>query len=82
MRSAADTVGKPYVAPPGTPAEIMSILRNAFAKVAQDPQLQADARKNMLPVKYLSPEECLKAYDFLLNQPQDVVNEFKKYIKY
>lgn len=82
MRSAADTVGKPYVAPPGTPGEIMNILRNAFAKVAQDPQLLEDARKNMLPVKYLSPEECLKAYDFLLNQPQDVVNEFKKYVKY
>ena len=82
MRSAADTVGKPYVAPPGTPKEIMNILRDAFAKVAKDPQLQADAKKNMLPVKYLSPEECLKSYDFLLNQPQDVVSEFKKYVKY
>jgi tripartite-type tricarboxylate transporter receptor subunit TctC len=82
MRSAADTVGKPYVAPPGTPEEIMNILRNAFANVTKDPQLQEDAKKNMLPVKYLSVEECLKSYNFLLNQPQDVVNEFKKYIKY
>ncbi len=82
MRSASDRVGRPYVAPPGTPKEIMNILREAFAKVAKDPQLQADAKKNMLPVEYLSAEESLKSVNYLLNQPEDVVNEFKKYIKY
>jgi len=82
MRSAADTVGKPYVAPPGTPKEALAILRNAFVNVLKDPQLLADAKKNMLPVKYLTPEECLQAMNFLLNQPEEIVREFKKYIKY
>jgi len=82
MRSAADTVGKPYVAPSGTPPEAMTILRNAFIGVLKDPQFLADAKRNMLPVNYLSPEECMKAMNFLLNQPEDVVREFKKYIKY
>jgi tripartite-type tricarboxylate transporter receptor subunit TctC len=82
MRSASDKVGKPYVAPPGTPKEIINILRDAFAKVAKDPQLQADAKKNLMPVEYLSAEESLKAINYLLDQPEDVVNEFKKYIKY
>ena len=60
MRSASDKVGKPYIAPPGTPKEVMNILRNAFAKVAKDQQLQEDAKKNMMPVEYLSAEESLK----------------------
>lgn len=82
MRSASDKSGKPYVAPPGTPKEAMDVLRNAFAKVAKDPLLQADANKNLMPVEYLSAEEALKALNFILNQPEDIVNEFKKYIKY
>ncbi len=82
MRSATDKVGRPYVAPPGTPQELLAILRNAFAKVAKDPQLQADAKKNMLPVEYLSAEESLKSINYVLNQPDDIVREFKKYIKY
>lgn len=82
MRSASDKVGKPYVAPPGTPKEVMNILRDAFAKVAKDPQLQADAKKNLMPVEYLSAEGSLEAINYLLDQPDDVVREFKKYISY
>lgn len=82
MRSASDKVGRPYVAPPGTPKEAMNILRHAFDKVAQDPQLQADAKKNMMPIEYLSADDSLKSINYLLNQPEDVVNEFKKYISY
>ena len=82
MRSASDKVGKPYVCPPGTPKEIMNILRDAFAKVAKDPQLQADAKKNLMPVEYLSAVDSLEAINYLLNQPDDVVKEFKKYISY
>lgn len=82
MRSATDIVGRPYVAPPGTPKEAMDILRSAFAKVAKDPQLQAEAKKNLMPVAYLSAEECLKSVNYLLGQPEDIVREFKKYIKY
>jgi tripartite-type tricarboxylate transporter receptor subunit TctC len=82
MRSATEQVGRPYVAAPGTPPEVMKILRDAFANVAKDPQLQADARKSMMPVEYLSAEECLKVINYLLNQPGDVVKEFNKYIKF
>jgi len=36
MRSSADGIGRPYVAAPNTPANIMAILRDAFAKVLKD----------------------------------------------
>jgi tripartite-type tricarboxylate transporter receptor subunit TctC len=82
MRSAADGIGRPYVAPPGTPANIMSILREAFAKVIQDPEAREDARKNMMELEFVPAEECLKLVNFVLNQPEDIVKEASKYIKF
>jgi len=82
MRSSVEFIGRPYVAPPGTPANIMNILRDGFAKAAKDPELKEDAKKNMLEVEYTSAEECLKILTFLVNQPGDIINEFSKYVKF
>ena len=82
MRSSVEFIGRPFVAPPGTPANIMNILRDGFAKAAKDPELIADAKKNMMEVQYTSAEECLKLVTFLANQPADIINEFSKYVKF
>lgn len=82
MFSAPDLIGRPYVAPPGTPAEVMNILRLAFAKVAQDQELQVGAKKIMMKVEYTPAEECLKVLNYVFNQPQKTINEFKQYIKF
>ncbi len=82
MRSAPEKIGRPYVAPPGTPADIMNILRDAFAKVAKDPELIEDAKKNMMTIEYVPSGECLKVLNYILNQPEDIVKEFGKYIKF
>ena len=82
MRSAPDRIGRPYVAPPGTPEAVAGILRDAFARVAKDPQLQADAKRVQMNVEYLPDQEVQKVLDYLLNQPPDIVSEFAKYIKF
>ncbi len=82
MRSAPDRMGRPYVAPPGTPEAVMSVLREAFAKVAKDPALLEDARKNKMTLEYVPDKEVLKLLDYILNQPPDTVSEFAKYIKF
>ena len=82
MYSVSDRIGRPYVAPPGTPADTMNILRDAFAKMAKDPELKAEADKMMMEVEYIPPNDCLKEIQFFLNQPPEIVNEFKKYIKF
>ncbi len=82
MRSAPDRIGRPYVAPPKTPPAVMNILRDAFARVAKDPGLQEDARKNQLAVQYVPAKEVEKVSSYLLSQPPDIVNEFAKYIKF
>ena len=82
MRSAPDSMGRPYVAPPGTPEAIMSVLREAFAKVAKDPGAQEDAKKNMMAVEYVPAQEVQKVMQYLLSQPPDIIKEFGKYVKF
>jgi len=82
MRSAPDSMGRPYVAPPGTPEATMKVLRDAFAKVAKDPAALEDARKNMLGLEYVPAQEVQKVLQYLLNQPPDIVKEFGKYVKF
>jgi tripartite-type tricarboxylate transporter receptor subunit TctC len=82
MRSAADGIGQPYVAPPGTPSHIMNMLRDGMAKALKDPELKEDAKKSMMEVRFVPPEECLKLVDYVLNQPQGVIREASKYIRF
>ncbi|HWG03394.1 MAG TPA: hypothetical protein VG271_00135, partial [Beijerinckiaceae bacterium] len=41
---------KPYLAPPGVPADRLAILRDAFEKTVHDPAFVADAEKSGLVV--------------------------------
>jgi len=82
MLASGDQMGRPFVAPPGTPPDIMNLLRDAFANVAKDPELKEDVKKNMLEVEYVPADECLKILNYLLTQPEDIVKEFGKYVKF
>lgn len=83
IRSAPDSMARPYVAPPGTPAEVMAILTNAFEKATKDPALLQDAEKAQMGlVQYTSPKEVAKILDLVLNQPPDVVQDISKYMKF
>ena len=82
MLSVADRVGRPYVAPPKTRAEIMNILKDAFARVAKDPELKEESTKLMMDVDYTPADECLKELHYFFNQPANIVSEFNKYIKF
>ncbi len=42
-------LGRPFIAPPGVPAERVQILRTAFRKSVEDPELIAEAQKRGLP---------------------------------
>lgn len=82
MMAAADHIGRPFAAPPKTPANLVAILRAAFAKVSQDPELQANSKKIMMPVNYIPADDALKVMKYVLGQPNDIVNEFGKYVKF
>jgi len=82
LRSAPEVVGRPYVMTPGTPAETLRIMREAFAAAMKDPELVAESTKAKMELEYLSGEETLKILTEVLAQPKDVVDEFSKYIKF
>ena len=82
MRSAPDSMGRPYVAPPGTPEATMKVLRDAFAKVAKDPGAIEDAKKNMMALEYVPAQEVQKVLQYILSQPPDMVKEFGRYVKF
>ena len=82
MRSAPDRIGRPYMAPPKTSPEVMYVLRDAFAKVSKDPELLEDAKKFMFDMEYVPADECMKVLNFVFSQPEDIVKDFSRLIKF
>jgi tripartite-type tricarboxylate transporter receptor subunit TctC len=82
LRSGPEIIGRPYVMPPGTPDDLVTIVREAFARVARDPELREEAKKAQMEIEYIPGDQALKVLQEVLAQPQDVVAEFSKYIKF
>jgi tripartite-type tricarboxylate transporter receptor subunit TctC len=82
LRSAPEVVGRPYVMPPETPAELVQIMRTAFASAIKDPVLVAEAKKAKAELDFLPGDKAVEVMKEVLDQPKDVVDEFSKYIKF
>jgi len=82
LLAAGDQIGRPFVAPPKTPDNVMKILRDAFDKAAKDPELQVEAKNAQLDVKYVTAAECMNVLQYVFSQPANVVNEFGKYVQF
>ena len=82
VNSAPTRIYRPYVAPPGTPAEVMKILRDAFVSATRDKELLAEAKKSKMSIDFSSAEEALKVVGEVLNQPAEMAQEIGKYIKF
>jgi tripartite-type tricarboxylate transporter receptor subunit TctC len=82
LRSVPEVIGRPFVMPPGTPEDVVKIMRDAFRNALQDPELLAEAQKARLEFNFIAGDEALKIVRELLSQPKSVVDEFSKYIKF
>ena len=80
MLSSVDLMSRPFVLPPRTPANVATILREAFAKLANDPAAKAEGSRMNMDIQYTSAEECMKVVNFNLNQPEDIIKEFNKHV--
>jgi tripartite-type tricarboxylate transporter receptor subunit TctC len=74
-------IGRPFAVRPGTPAERVAILRDAFAKTMADPELQAEAKKAQIDVNYISAQEVTKGFHEMMSQPPPVIEAMKKYLQ-
>jgi len=75
---ASNSFGRPYVLPPATPPEIVKILREAFMKTLNDPELLADAKKRKMDIEYTPGEELEKLAREVITKDTEVIERMKK----
>ena len=77
MRFAFSSVefGRPYVVPPGVPADRLMVLRQAFKDTLNDPALKAEAAKLSLDMTYRPPEDLVKLVSQLYDTPKDLLKQ-------
>jgi tripartite-type tricarboxylate transporter receptor subunit TctC len=74
-------LGRPYLAPPGVPAEPVGILRAAFAATLQDKDFLADAERTRIDIEPSSGERVQQLVEQLYATPKATVERAKELIK-
>jgi tripartite-type tricarboxylate transporter receptor subunit TctC len=69
--------GRPYILPPGVPAERVAALRKAFVDTFQDPALRAEAAKMELDLDYMSGDDLQALVTKLYALPANIVARAK-----
>jgi tripartite-type tricarboxylate transporter receptor subunit TctC len=75
------TMGRPFAAPPGVPADRAAALRSAFMATLKDPAFLAEADKLKLEVNPVSGEDVDRLISELYATPKDIVEEARTAIK-
>jgi tripartite-type tricarboxylate transporter receptor subunit TctC len=78
---ARQTMARPYVAPPGVPAERLMALRNAFEATMKDPEFLADAKRQDLDVRPVTGAEADELIKQVYSTSPDIVKLAAKFMK-
>lgn len=73
------TIGRPYLMPPGVPADRVAAMRKAFQDTMKDPEFQADAKRQKLDIS--SPrtgEELQQELETIYKTPQHIVDRLRR----
>ncbi|HEY4133757.1 MAG TPA: hypothetical protein VGO34_00950 [Alphaproteobacteria bacterium] len=82
LLTAADTLGRPYVASKGVPADRLAALRKGFDAAIQDPQFLADAKKADLPVVgSVNGVDSEKVINDIYGAPQRLIERAKETVR-
>ncbi|MFM1816463.1 MAG: hypothetical protein RLZ98_3158 [Pseudomonadota bacterium] len=73
-------VARPFVAPPGVPADRVKLLRKAFMDTANDKEFVAAAEKRKIDIIPKSGEEVQKIVEEMYTYPKEVVARAKQII--
>lgn len=68
-------MGRPFVAPPGLPADRVALLRTAFMATLKDPQMRAEADAMKLAVNGIGGEEVTQLIEKVYATPKAVVEK-------
>jgi tripartite-type tricarboxylate transporter receptor subunit TctC len=72
--------GRPYMTPPGIPADRLKALQQAFADTVNDPELTVEAAKLHIPVRLTSGEEVTATVKEKYATPAEVVERVRRFI--
>jgi tripartite-type tricarboxylate transporter receptor subunit TctC len=72
---------RPYIAPPGVPAEQAATLRAAFDATMRDPQFLEDAAKTRIDINALSGAKVQELVEKIYATPKSVVERAKEILK-
>jgi tripartite-type tricarboxylate transporter receptor subunit TctC len=72
---ARQVLGRPFLAPPGIPADRVAALRKAFMDTMKDPEFLAEADKMKLEITAVSGEALQKIVQEAYETPKDVVKK-------
>jgi tripartite-type tricarboxylate transporter receptor subunit TctC len=70
--------GRLMLVTPGTPADRVKMLREAYVQSIRDPELLAEAKKSRMDVDPSTGEELQALRNEILNQPPEVIERVKK----
>ncbi len=68
-------MGRPYLAPPGVPADRVKVLRDAFNAMMVDPEFLAEAEKAKLEIELVPGEKVENIVKKVAAMPKDVLKE-------
>lgn len=82
LRSVPEVIGRPYVMPPGTPPEFVAAFREAFRRMTQDKDFEAEAERAGFEINFVSGDQALRTIRQVLNAPADVVRIFRQFFQF
>jgi tripartite-type tricarboxylate transporter receptor subunit TctC len=78
---ARQVMGRPFVAPPGIPADRVAALRKAFLDTMKDPVFITEAQKTQLEINAVSGDEVQKLVEEVYKTPEAVAQKVAEALK-
>jgi tripartite-type tricarboxylate transporter receptor subunit TctC len=82
LRSVPEVIGRPYVMPPGTPADLLNAMREAFRRMSADKDFEAEAERAGFEIKFTSGDQAVRTVQEVLSAPSDVTRVFAQFFKF
>ena len=82
LRSAPEIIGRPYVAPPGTPEEYVRVYWDAFTKMVGDREFLAEADKAGLEMNFTRGDQAAQITRDVLGASPDIVKVFSQFFSF
>ena len=71
-------LGRPFIAPPGIPADRLEMLRVAFRKSYEDPEFQQEAKKRQVAINPTWGQEAEDTIKAIYNAPPAVIKRLQE----